>query len=140
MIFVFRIQNLMQYADPDHPDPRAVCGSGSRSLCSVWIRIVFIVFFVLNNRYGTVGTVDVRMFALDRNWTRRITRVADPVHFRPDPDPANQNFKNRIRILLALTKKSIQTSKFFSHQTYFFYYLNDDYFYLKKWKNSPEKA
>ena len=26
------------------------------------------------------------------------TRVADPVHFRPDPAPANQNFKNRIRI------------------------------------------
>ena len=29
-------------------------------------------------------------------------RVADPVHFRPDP--ANQNFKNRIRILLLFTK------------------------------------
>ena len=30
------------------------------------------------------------------------TRVADPVHFRPDPDPANQNFKtgSRIRFLL----------------------------------------
>ena len=23
----------------------------------------------------------------------KIARVADPVHFRPDPDPANQNFK-----------------------------------------------
>ena len=33
-----------------------------------------------------------------------VPRVADPVHFRPDPnpDPANQNFKIRIRILLAL--------------------------------------
>ena len=30
-----------------------------------------------------------------------VPRVADPVHFRPDPDPANQNFKtgSRIRIL-----------------------------------------
>jgi len=24
--------------------------------------------------------------------------LADPVHFRPDPDPANQTFENRIRI------------------------------------------
>ena len=41
-------------------------------------------------------------------------RVADPVHFRPDPDPANQNFKtgSGSRILLAL-QKSIQTSTFF---------------------------
>ena len=52
------------------------------------------------------------------------SRVADPVHFRPDlapdPDPANQNFKtgSGSRILLAL-KESIQTSKFFSHQTYY---------------------
>ena len=48
-------------------------------------------------------------------------RVADPVHFRPDPAPANQNFKigSGSRILLAL-KESIQTSKFFPHQTYFF--------------------
>jgi len=40
-------------------------------------------------------------------------RVADPVHIRPDPDPANQNFKigSGSRILLAL-KESIQTSKF----------------------------
>ena len=36
------------------------------------------------------------------------TRAADPVHFRPDPDPANQNFKNRIRILLALTKNQFK--------------------------------
>ena len=40
------------------------------------------------------------------------TRVADPVHFRPDPapDPENQNFKigSGSRILLAL-KESIQT-------------------------------
>ena len=65
-------------------------------------------------------------------------RVADLVHFRPDPDPANQNFKIRSgsRILLAL-KESIQTSKFFSH--HFFWYLND-YFYLIKWKNSPENV
>ena len=29
-------------------------------------------------------------------------KVADPVHFWPDLDPANLNFNNRIRILLAL--------------------------------------
>jgi hypothetical protein len=48
-------------------------------------------------------------------------RVAEPVHFWPDPapDPANQNFKTGSRILLAL-KESIQTSNIFSHQTYFF--------------------
>jgi len=48
-------------------------------------------------------------------------RVADPVHLRPDPDPANQNFKNLIRILLALTyQESIQTSKFFFTSNIFF--------------------
>ena len=35
-------------------------------------------------------------------------RVADPVHFRPDLDPANQNCKNRIPILLALTKNEFK--------------------------------
>ena len=42
------------------------------------------------------------------------TRVADPVHFRPDPDLANQNFKigSGSRTLLAL-KESIQTSNIF---------------------------
>ena len=39
-----------------------------------------------------------------------ITRVADLVHFRPDP--ANQNFKNRIRILLALTKNQFNHVNF----------------------------
>ena len=29
---------------------------------------------------------------------------------------------------------------FISHQSDFFWYLNDDYFYLKKWKNSPENV
>ena len=42
-------------------------------------------------------------------------RVADPVHFRPDP--ANHNFKNRIRvrirILLALTKNQFKHLNFF---------------------------
>ena len=48
-----------------------------------------------------------------------VPRVADLVHF--PPDPANQNFKNRIRILLALSKQeSIQKYKFFSHQSDFF--------------------
>ena len=53
-----------------------------------------------------------------------VARVADRVHFRPDPDPANQNVKIRSgsRILLGL-KESIQTSKFFSHQTYFFWFF-----------------
>ena len=45
-----------------------------------------------------------------------VTRVADSVHFRPDPapdpDPANQNFKTGSRILLAL-RESIQISIFF---------------------------
>ena len=40
---------------------------------------------------------------------------SNPVHFRPDPDPANQNVKNRIRILLALAKKEFKTSQFFFH-------------------------
>ena len=40
-------------------------------------------------------------------------RIVDPVHFWPDPDPANQNFKNRIRILLVPYLLTIQTSKFF---------------------------
>ena len=42
-------------------------------------------------------------------------RVADTVHFRPDPapDPAIQNFKNRIRILLALTKNQFKHLNFF---------------------------
>jgi hypothetical protein len=30
-------------------------------------------------------------------------RVADPVRFQPNLDPENQNLKNRIQILLALT-------------------------------------
>ena len=58
------------------------------------------------------------------------------------PDPAVQNFQigSGSRILLAL-QESIQTStKFLSHQTYFFRFLNGDYFYLKKWKNSPDNV
>ena len=47
---------------------------------------------------------------------------------KPDPDPTGTY------------QESIQASKFFSHQTYFFWYLNDDYFYLNKWKNSPENV
>ena len=44
-------------------------------------------------------------------------RVADLVHFwpdpAPDPDPANQNFENRIRILMALTKNQFKHLNFF---------------------------
>ena len=62
-------------------------------------------------------------------------RVADPVHFRPDPDPANQNLKNRIRILLALTKNQLKHLNFF-HIKHISSdrYLNGDYFYLKNGK------
>jgi len=35
-------------------------------------------------------------------------RVVDPVHFRPDPDPANKNLINRILILLALIKNEFK--------------------------------
>ena len=48
-----------------------------------------------------------------RDSTSVICRVADPVHFWPDPDPANQNFKNWIRILLALTKNQFKHLHFF---------------------------
>jgi len=34
---------------------------------------------------------------------RIFNRVADPFHFRPDPDPANQNFQTGSRILLKKT-------------------------------------
>ena len=40
-------------------------------------------------------------------------RVADPVHFRLDLDQAKQNFKNQIRILLALTKNQLKHLNFF---------------------------
>ena len=62
----------------------------------------------------------------------------DPVHFRPDPapDPANQNFK--IGSYWHIKKQF--KHKNFSHQTYFFLYWNDDYFYLKKCKNLPENV
>ena len=41
------------------------------------------------------------------------TRVADPVHFRPDPDPANQYFKTGSRILLTLNKNQFKHLNFF---------------------------
>jgi len=44
------------------------------------------------------------------------SRVADPVHFRPNPDPVNQNFKNRICRLLALTKNKFKLQFFFINQ------------------------
>jgi len=58
-------------------------------------------------------------------------RVADLVHFMPDPDSANQNFSNRIRILLALTKINSNIYIFsYLYQSYFFRYLFDVFFYL----------
>ena len=42
------------------------------------------------------------------------TSVADPVHFRPAPDPANQNFENRIRIRIILA-----LSYQFKHRNFF---------------------
>ena len=58
-------------------------------------------------------------------------RVADPVHFQPDPDPVYQNFKIRFRILLALTKNQ------FKHLIYFIsirflQVFKCWFFYLKK--------
>ena len=48
-------------------------------------------------------------------------RVADPVPFWPDPDPANQNFKKLDPDPTCSYQEAIQTSNFFSsHQTYFF--------------------
>ena len=42
-------------------------------------------------------------------------RVADPVHFRPDPDPdpANQNFKTGSRIRILLKKSTFFLSRIF---------------------------
>ena len=67
------------------------------------------------------------------------SRVADPVHFRPDP--ANQNVKTRIRlrILLAFYQVSIQTYKILFHINQ----ISSDIlmrFILKKLKISPENA
>ena len=64
------------------------------------------------------------------------TRVA--VHFWPDP--ANKNFKNRIQILLALTKNQFKHQQFVFISIRFFRYLNVDFFCLKKWKISPENV
>ena len=44
-----------------------------------------------------------------------MVRVADPVHFRPDPGPANQNFKNPDPDPTGTYQESIQTSNFFYH-------------------------
>ena len=57
-------------------------------------------------------------------------RVADPVHFRPDPDPANQNFKSgsgsRIRILLFYKKNTFFLSRIFFawFMTIFFFLMS----------------
>ena len=63
------------------------------------------------------------------------TRVADPVHFRPDPEfgSSESEFKKPDPDPTATRQESIQTSKFFSYQSDFFRYLNFDFFHLKKW-------
>ena len=63
-----------------------------------------------------------------------IPKVEDPVHFRPDPDPENQKFFYPDPDPTGSYQESIQTSKFFSHQSNFFRFLNDDYFYQKNEK------
>ena len=56
------------------------------------------------------------------------SRVADPVHFRPDPYPANQKFLNRIRILPGINR--------FSSDIFilFFFTLTNLKIYLNIWK------
>jgi len=70
-----------------------------------------------------------------------IVRVADLVHFWPDPapDPANQNFKNQIRIQLALTKNQIKHLNFF-HIKHTSFNIAWWIFFSEKWKNSPENV
>ena len=60
-------------------------------------------------------------FLTPTNWKRlaQLTRVADPVHFRLDPDPANQNFKNRNRILLAIIKIQFKHLHFLYQSDFF---------------------
>ena len=60
-----------------------------------YIEFLMIIWDIL---YKSVGTYRVRIFLAffeeDPDIKKFVEgRVADPVHFRPDPDPANQNFK-----------------------------------------------
>ena len=91
----------------------------------------------INIPHGTYSIIQKKFNC--RGWNL-MGRVADPIHFRQDPDPSNQNFKNRIRILLALIKNQFKhLKKFASYQSDFFkYFLCMLFFYLKKWKNSHE--
>ena len=50
---------------------------------------------------------------------------------RRDPDLANQNFKNRIRILLALTKNQFKQLRLFFHINQISYNIFKVIFYLK---------
>ena len=84
-------------------------------LTSIYINdlLISLIFF---QYVGTVGTsylptylfwclgwfrIPIKVFQVMATLIR--ARVSDPDHFRPDPDPAKQNLKNRILILLALT-------------------------------------
>ena len=67
-------------------------------------------------------------------------RVADPAHFRPDPNTAIQNFTDRIRILLVLTKNQFKHNIFFHIN-----HISSDIwmmiiFIWKKWENSPKNV
>jgi len=83
-----------------------------------WVNII-IFFATWVTRSSTVFLPESTVIIL----VLRDVRVADPVHFRPDPDQENLNFKNRIRILI---------SKFFSNQSDFFRYFHACLFFLPK--------
>jgi len=51
------------------------------------------------------------------DFSPQMSRVADPVHFRPDPDPEDQNFEIRIWILY-LHSTVYQAGTFFSSYFY----------------------
>ena len=65
--------------------------------------VVYLIGFLPHRSSDTYRNVSQPMSVLFLPFSDLIRVVADPVHFQPDPDPPNQNFKNRLRILLALT-------------------------------------
>ena len=117
IVFVFLLYCLKETVSPDFLD-----NNFFGSNCSYIVARVHLIFRVIFNN-----------------------RVADPVHFWPDPDPANQNFQNRIRIriwfpiqiLLALTKNQFKHLILFTSIR--FLLIFEWWFFLpEKWKNPPE--